>query len=317
VQRVSILLVMLGACYSDLADDDGGDPNCPATETCSNTINHLDFIGETIANDPFASGPLTTAVGGTQDIRVEYELDGQKPVPLDVAFTADDNGGPSVVVDNTVGATVTVRGIAAGANFLRILDARDGTLFGRDVLVAAEIDSIALLSADFEVPPSGEALAFASGDRRVGVALSAASGNRLVDTSMLLAMDGASRVEWDTALLAGATAGTHTLVVTAGDRSPSTLDVVIVDSADAIEAIDLPATIPAGALALLCFAARNAGRFVAGFSDWSVLTDNGEINASLSPNCFMLQGTAAGPVNLTVHAGGMTMPFTLTAEKQP
>jgi len=134
---------------------------------------------------------------------------------------------------------------------------------------------------------------------------------------MMLEMDGASRAEWDTVWLAGAMAGTHPLVVTAGDHSPTTLEVVIVDGADAIDAIDPPVTVLVGALSELCFAPRNAGQFIAGFADWSVTTDNGEIEPTPQSNCFMLQGAAvAGPVNVSVHAGGMTVPFMFTATAQ-
>jgi|GEM_PF-1763266 len=314
MQRVSILLVILAACDGgDRFNDDG---TCPVGETCSPAVTGLEFVGESPTDLVFTFDLLPTAVNGTQDITLEY----RKPqigmtVPLDLPYTTDDNGGPGVVVDSVNGPTVTVHGIAPNANYLRILDP-DGTLYDRKVMVAAEIDSIALVSSDLELPPAGETVVFASGDARIVVALKAASGDRLVDSSMTLAMDGASRIEWDTVLLAGATAGTRSIVVTAGDRSPATLDVIFVDGADAIDAIDPPATVPVGSLSLICFAARNAGRFVTGFSDWAITTDNGKADDALITNCVALTPAVAGPVHLTVHAGGMTVPFTMTATAQ-
>ncbi len=92
------------------------------------------------------SGPSPTAIGGTQDIALQYDPTTGHFVPLDLPYTADDDGGIGVAIDHTAGSVVSVRGVASRTNYLRIIDATTGELFDRKELTGAAIDSLSLVA---------------------------------------------------------------------------------------------------------------------------------------------------------------------------
>ena len=171
---------------------------CPSDETCSEkTPNGLHFIGNAMTDDVVLGGPAPTAIGGTQDVALQYDRGDGILIALDLAYDTDDDGGAGVTVDHTSGSVVTVRGAGSHTNYLRILDATEGTLFDRKLLAGAELTSIALVPADYETVPDNTLLAWAPGSPTIAIALYDQALERLVDTSMQVTLDGSTRLAWD------------------------------------------------------------------------------------------------------------------------
>ncbi|NVB78034.1 MAG: hypothetical protein HOV81_06530 [Kofleriaceae bacterium] len=306
-------------CYGGERRNTG---ECPAGETCSDlTPGGLDFVGNHLVDDILLSGPRATAIGGTQQVALEYDRGDGIDVALDMPFTADDDGGNGIRVDSTSGSQVTIRGAGSRSNYLRILD-EDGLLMDRKELTGAALESIELVTTDFESVPAGAQLAFAAGPRKVGVALygdvqhsGGPTPERLVDTSMVLALQGAERTAWDT-LEVNAQVGTYPLAVTAGDKPTATLDFIVVDHADALAAISPMTTVPPSntGSTSLCFQATTSGRYIAGLS-WSFLVDGETIthgNDALTRNCISVSTQkTSGTVSVQANAGGQSTTLTL------
>jgi hypothetical protein len=310
-------LVLVPACFGGERHDTGA---CPAGETCSNlTPQGLEFVGATFADYALIVGPSPTAIGGTQDIAIAYGRDGLGAyVPLDLAYTADDDGGTGVALAHQAGAIVTMRGVASRTNYLRITDASTGELFDRHSLTGAAISRVAIVAATTELVPEGVAIAFATGTVKVGVALygevQASTGpqeERLIDQGMALELPGSTQPAWDSLQLASASTGTYTLGVTAGDRPTANLAVIVVDHLDQIA--KAPATVttiaPMGS-AIVCFDAVSGGRYVAGL-DWHYLVDNVDRTQDAHGNCISV-GTHQTSGTVTVVASAMGQSATLT-----
>lgn len=298
------LLLVIPACVGGDRSDSG---QCPAGETCSpETPSGLQFIGSSLLGAFVVGGPLATAIGGTQEIELDIEAAIGVYVPLNLAYTVDDDGGAGVRFDHQNGNIVTVRGAGSSSNYLRILDATTGDLFDRKMLTGSQITTIALVPATLDEIPSAMPIAFAAGQADVGVELLDSTGARLVDTSMVATLDGATQRAWDTLELANASAGDFALSVTAGDASTAQLTVSVVDGADAMTEIDPASTIAPGDD--ICFAATNAGRFVAGLA-WS-FTINGVPTAGTA-NCVS-GDQPSGSMTVTASAGGQTATVEMT-----
>lgn len=297
---------------------------CPAGEDCSSSTPHgLHFRGAGLADDQLGiqAGPLPVAIGGTQDIALDYDPGDGVLRPLDLAYDADDDGGLGVTIDHVAGPVVTVRGKASRSNDLRITDQVDGGLFDRYALTGAALDRIALVTIGWESVPDDASVVWAAGNVTAGIALYGdvqASGGpvseRLVDTSMQVDLAGAIQPRWDEVRLAGATAGHHALMVTAGDKPPAPLDIEVVDGASSIVFQGTsPATIARGSSALVCFSALSSGRFVSGLA-WTFRIDGA---APISHgvgyvlgNCIDIdapRGGAASTITVMASAGGATM----------
>nr|MBA3541609.1 hypothetical protein [Deltaproteobacteria bacterium] len=161
---------------------------------------------------------------------------------------------------------------------------------------------------------------FATGLQTIGVTLlgdvqvgSSPERVRLVDTAMQLALPGAVRRTWDTLELE-ATVGTYALAVTAGDRPAATIDLTVVDHADAIT-VNAYDAVEVNRSTLICFSAHNAARYVAGLA-WSFGTDNGEVDdtGGLFPNCATFRPDTLGPATLIASAGGQQVTVSLTVQ---
>ena len=320
--------ILLAACTGGERAETG---QCPAGETCSAaTPNGLQFLGVDLAGIWTFETPEPTAVGGTQDIALEYQPAGSRDfVPLDLPYTADDDGGAGIAVDHQSGPTVTIRGVRSLSNYLRILDASDGSLLDRKELTGSALDAITLVPVDPMVAlqvPANMQPAWAPGDRTIGVALwgqvQTSSGpveERIVDQSMQLALTGADRAAWDQLHLAAAVAGTYPITVTAGDHPATTIDLIVADHADSIAQVDVPASIPPGGSAEACFAAVVQGHAIVGLP-WTYVVDGVTMTTHGDP-CFMVQTSKTScSVSVEVSAGGQTTTATLavaTARTQP
>lgn len=315
---ISLLPVSLVACYGGERRHTG---NCPAGEVCSElTPRGLDFIGNQLVGELLLSGPRPTAVGGTQTIALEYDRGDGVDIPLDLPFTADDDGGRGIRVHSVSGSQVTVLGVDSRSNYLRILD-EDGLLMDRKELTGAALERIELVTADFENVPDNRPLAFASGPRTFGIALygdvqtsSGRRSERIVDTQMEVSLAGVERVEWDTFEL-DAKLGTHTMTVTAGDKPPATLDFVVADLADSLAVLEpAPTTISPGSSTTVCFEAVVAGRYIAGLS-WTFVVDGVTTvqgDETLMRNCISVTTEkTSGTVSIQASAAGQTTSLTL------
>jgi len=305
-----VLAFVLPACFGGERATTG---QCPAGETCSDlTPRGLQFIGASLSDDANISGPAATAIGGTQDIALEYDPVVAIYQPLDLAYTADDDGGIGVRIDHTAGAVVSVRGMASRENYLRIMDEATGELFDRKELAAAAIDNFSVVPNSTEILPVGLDVAYAAGAVRVGVALYGAvqhdagpEEDRLVDQSMVLSLGGATQSGWDTLELPSATAGTYPLAVTAGNKPTANVDVVVVDHLDTLVSDSLNDTVLApNATTEVCFDGLAGGRYVAGLS-WH-FTVNAVAQPSLLGNCVSVTAGTTGPISVTAMADGVS-----------
>jgi hypothetical protein len=293
---------------------------CPAGETCSDlTPRGLQFIGTSIAGDLFQTAPRPTAIGGTQSIALEYDR-GDGVLALDLPFTADDDGGNGVRVDSVSGSHVIVRGSGSRSNYLRILD-EDGLLMDRKEVTGAALSRIELFTPDFENVPDDHQIAFAAGTRDIGVALygdvqypSGPRSERLIDTSMDLALAGATRKAWDL-LGAELTTGTHTLTVAAGDKPAASLDVVVVEEGEILAEIGMPTTIAPNGVQQVCFAALAGSRYVAGLTWTYVIDDEAPIvkgEGSWTRNCIdVTTQKTSGTVTVHAQTGNLSMSVSL------
>ncbi|MEP6862053.1 MAG: hypothetical protein ABJE66_15620 [Deltaproteobacteria bacterium] len=293
---------------------------CPAGETCSTlTPQGLEFVGATMSNDLGLSGPAPTAIGGSQDIELEYNRNGGALLALDLPFTADDDGGNGIKVDHVTGSVVTVRGVAVRSNYLRITDATTGELFDRKELTGASIDSMKLVANTFDTPPVDRELAWLAGNVQVGVALfgqvqeaGGPTDERIVDQNMQLSADHANQHAWDAVDMPTAAPGTYSLAVTAGDKPTANLDVVIVDHIDSL-VLDptSPSTVEPQGVAVVCFDGLATDRFVAGLT-WHFLV--GGVEKDGIGNCVTVGSSTATSGTLAVvgSADGMSATTSVT-----
>jgi hypothetical protein len=282
---------------------------CPAGETCSpETPDGLNFIGTDLGGAIELGGPSPTAIGGTQEIALDDE-----DVPLTFPYTVDDQGGAGVRFDHQNGNVVTVTGAGSFSNYLRILDASTSELFDRKLVTGAQLDHVALIPIGLETVPTGMAVVYAAGPVDIVVALfgqvqesAGPTDERIVDTSMIASLAGATQPAWDTFAFANASAGDYAMTLTAGNVAAQSLTVTIVDGADAIAQIDPSSTIAPGDD--ICFAATNAGRYVAGLQ-WSFTIDDAA--AAGVGNCVS-PDVEHGTVDVTATAGGQTATVSMT-----
>lgn len=293
---------------------------CPAGEICSDaTPRGLHFIGNDMADQVFGSafGPAATAIGGTQDIALEYDRGDGVRIALNLPYQADDDGGIGVEVVATSGSVVTMRGVGSRKNYLRIVEPGTQELYDRYELAGAAIESIRLIGTEFErLPTERPEIVWATGDQEIGVALTGEvqNGNsnnleRLIDTSMVLSLAGSERTGWDTVRLPSATVGIHTLSVEAGDKPALNLPVEIVAGADTIEVIgSATPTVTTNGSETVCFAAMSGTRYIYGLT-WQFNVDGDATTHDkndLTRNCISVSaGTrTSGTIQVAAAAGG-------------
>ena len=301
----SILLVP--ACYGGERAQTG---ECPAGEVCSpDTPNGLHFIGKNLADTVLLTGPAPTAIGGTQEVALQYDRGDGILIALDLPYSADDDGAIGVKVDHSSGSVVTIRGMGSRSNYLRIVDPDTNELYDRKELTGADLTTIELAPIVYESIPTDASVVWITGDVKLGVALyggvqtgSGPYAYRIVDTSMQVSAANTTRPSWDTLQMLGAQVGTYPISITAGNKPAANLDLIVVSSADALAAIDDGTHTLAPGQHELCFQASNAGRYVAGLDNWSFSVNGNTLADTTAPrNCAAFQTTAASGT-ITVHA---------------
>jgi len=313
------LSLPLVACYAGERRSTG---ECPAGETCSEvTPTGLDFVGNRLLDQLLISGPLPTAVGGTQQVALEYDRGDGVDVALDMPYSADDDGGIGIKVQGISGSQVTIVGMGSRTNYLRILDS-DGLLMDRKELTGAALKSMEIVADDYETIPANRDLAFNIGKREIGIALfgdvqhsSGPASERLVDTSMELDLAGSARKAWDTLEINHAT-GTYPLVVTAGDKPAATIDLVIAATADSLAVQPYETTtISPNQSESICFEALTGTRYLAGLT-WTFNVDGKTTtqgDGAFNRNCISASTTkTSGTVVVQASAGGQSATVNLT-----
>lgn len=315
---LSLLAVPLVACNTAGERADTG--KCPAGEVCSNaTPRGLHFIGVTMADELLSgNGPAATAIGGTQEVALEYDRGDGVRVAMNLAYDADDDGGLGVGVVGHSGSVVTVKGARSRSNYLRIIDPATGELYDRYTVTGAALKQMRIVGTEFESLPSNRPdIVFATGDQEIGVALvgdvqenSGTTAERIVDTSMVLDLPGSIRTSWDSVRIANAVVGIYPLRVTAGDKPAAALPIEVVATADAISVIGAQPTVPANSHGTVCFQATHNSRYIYGLT-WTFHTNgmtrvNGK--SDILRNCISVssEGMASGSIPVTAAAGGQT-----------
>lgn len=310
-------LVTLGACTTAGERADSGE--CPAGEVCSPATPYgLHFIGNPMADEIFLSGPSATAIGGTQDIDLEYERANGLRYALDLPWMADDDGALGVRVLEQQGARVTVGGQRSRANYLRIVDPSTLELYDRYEIAGAAITDMHPIGTEAEVVPAGAELVWAPGDQKIGIGLfgevqtdNGPEIQRIVDSSMVLSLAGSQRTAWDELRLPNATVGVHPLTIEAGDVAPRTFDLEVVGNADQIAPIG-EAVLARNTTSTLCFQATNAGRYIYGLT-WQFSVDGQAVTHGKQDarrNCVAIEtgvGTTAVPVTVTAAGRSLSL----------
>jgi len=317
MKRLLASLLLVAACTGGERASTG---QCPTGETCSpKTPNGLHFIGNQLADDLNLVGPSPTAIGGTQDVALQYDRGDGILIALDLPYTADDMGGAGVKVESMSGSVVSVSGQGSFTNYLRILDATDNTLFDRKQLTGAALDTVELLPMNLERVPAHAQIAFAAGDFDIAIGLygqvqesGGPTEERIVDSTMTLDLPGATKTAWDTLHLAAAAPGTSTLTVTAGDKPALPIDVVVVSAADQVAPLDAPQSLMTNVAADVCFTATSGARTVVGLP-WNFTVDGvSEAHATFAPNCISVTTQkTSGTVSVVGAAGGQMATLTL------
>lgn len=219
-----------GGCgVGDRAEDDG---LCPAGEVCSDvTPLGLLFSGPGLT-DETDTYPATTAVGGTQPLELAEPVPGGDPIPLDANFGVQFSTAGVLTYEDQTRSSVTVRGVAPGVTFLRLTEPATNALLDRYLLVVETLDVIEPIATQPERIVADRPRAFLAGASPIGLALRAANGVRLVDTSLVASEAGVpvATLAWDELDLGDVPPGTKTIdVVAAGEAFA--VDITWVDSA--------------------------------------------------------------------------------------
>lgn len=306
--------------------------SCHQDETCSHaTPNGLVFLGTDITGQN-GGAPGPTAIGGTQRVTL---LDPSEsltaPVPFareystDTSLPSDGRWGTGVEVIDEAKSVVTVRGIADGSNYLRIVDP-DGDLYDRTILAAKAIHHYQVRPPyAYGGPDEKETVVWAVGAQEMSVGLWSApdpqlanTSDLLVDESLTLSIGGATQTRWDTIMVPAAPPG-HRQVLVTGDSGAAFLDVETVAAPDTIvnaRSNVYPLSIYGSDL--LCFVARHGSRYVAG-AKWSFTMDRGQVLTSETidtphSGCAYFAANRQGLVQIHATASGFTQTLTVSAQ---
>lgn len=321
--------LLLGAC-GDLSPGYHS-YSCYPGETCSrDTPDGLVFRGTDITGQ-LGGMAGRTAVGGTQNVKVLDPTDDLTspvvfalPYTTDTSQPSDDRFAIGAEVIGHEGHVVTVRGIADGYNYLRLLSP-DGELYDRTILSANPVDHRQVRPPyEYGGPDDDETVVWVPGEHDVSVGLWTAPdpllanyADPLVDESMTLSLLGGTQTRWDTIRVPAAPVGHRALAVTAGSGSV-VLDVETVAAPDGIENAQgnyYPLSIYGSDR--LCFVARHGTRYVAG-ARWSFTMDDGQVLTTEDTDtprtgCAYFAASKQGTVHIHATASGFTQTLDVIA----
>lgn len=268
------------------------------------------------------TGPQTTAVSGTQTIRVHAS--NSNTDFFDVPFGAE--GTPPLQVEEIDSPSVIIRANGEGSGYLRIFDPGSLELFDRISITAASIQSIRVVpvSAPWFDPEAAEKMDWAllaDSHLEMGVVLRS-SDKRLVDESMTFDVGGSATSEtsipsWDKRSIFVGAAGSVEIFVQTGSGDSYSDSMPIVGTLDDIEIVsnifspDTSSSIPVGTERVYCFRGLAGNRAVGGLS-WSVSVEGSITAKPVDMSCFGVKASAPGIATLIVSAGGFKKDFSLT-----
>ncbi len=305
VLLASALFPFAGASSCDAGDRaiTGG---CPEGEVCDPiTEDGLHFKGATFGEALFDFGDVKTlAVGGRQDVTVFDVDDEGRHVALELPFTPDYDG-TAIAIENQRDNVVTLRGVAGGDGFLRIVSADSGELFDRTPVaalpvVAAEVSPT--LTVALDVNGGGQSSNLFTAGAVGYIALDASNGGSLVDEDATIAGPGITQTDWDRFTVGDLAPGTHQLTVAAGDTTRTVN--IRVARADEVRLIlgDDPDVPPEGeGSSFICFGARSAGRAI--HAAWRFAVDFGKVERTEFEGCVLVSAGSKDAVTVRAYAG--------------
>lgn len=275
----------------------------------------LDFIGVQPVLGGYPNGAFSDiynhiAVGGTHDVELRYagtETLFDQPV---VAMPLD----PSLSVVALQDAQLRLSANSStGGTLVRFADpvsmlGYDRYRYGASPLHRAEpVAAEELVTHPDWLSQSAPAFAFAPGARTIGIAFLSQhfEPHRLVDTSAVLELDGATQTRWDTLDHPDLAIGMHTVTATVGSSAPIEIEIEVTDQAASLIPLFTWDTIA-------CFGAYTAdGKFIAGLP--YTFEIDGEIvdpNSGLGRNCIFNPSPMGGRFTVTASAGGQAITVT-------
>ena len=217
--------------------------------------------------------------GGTDDIQLQIG-NGESFLATYTTMTT-----PPLVVEST-DRNVVHLSESVGTGELQIINPTDNLFYDTYRYASSSLATTTPLS-EFEIVTSPDwfslgASAFAFWTRNLDVVLAyqGPNGNRLVDTSLVLASDQATQERWDQLSFTNATAGVHVVHLTTGGGATATAQIRVVDQADFLAALVNQA-------GFVCLGAFSQGAFISHapisftVNGVAATTDTG-----LGPNCI-------------------------------
>jgi hypothetical protein len=243
--------------------------------------------------------------GGADDIAIS-DANAGTAAPFALPFTASSDD-PVLVVEGTTGAVIHLRE-TAGLGHLRIVDPSTGELFDRYAYASAPLARTAM------VPPVigeqdqineamyAQGVAFWHGSTTAGVAMLSPYNNRLIDSEMVVTLEGATQTAWDTLALPNLAAGHYAVSAATSAGITRTLDLAIVDHVDSVAVLYADDNVA-------CFAATTNGAFVVNvpwtFEIAGQVVEQDAFSHWRGESC-LINPTNAHPFTITAHAGGVS-----------
>jgi hypothetical protein len=287
--------------------------DCPGSSLCSPSgpPAGLAFAGAEPLSGQWPNPAFVTThnhilSGGTDEIQLQVANSNGE---LFLAPFTTTTWAPLVVeaTDNGVVHLTETEGLAE----LDIVNPSDGLLYDTYNYASSPLATTTPLS-EYELITStdwftdeADSFAFWPGTFDVVLAYQGPNGNRLVDTSLALAADGATQKRWDELTITNAAAGVHAVAITTGGGATATAQIRVVDRADTL-------AILVNEGGFTCVGAYSQAAFIShapiAFAvDGTVATNN----SGLGPNCIdaaagtTVVATVAGATPLTYTAGAM------------
>lgn len=317
--EAALVVVMAAACTEPEPEPEPDlGLGCPSGEVCSPKTPYGIYLSSPRMFDTaIGASPRLWPVarGGTQLLSVDYMTRGGELRPMDLPYIVDV--AEAIAVETVFSSSMAVRGVGVGAVTMRLVDERDGKVYGRQVVESVEIDRIELVVNRPAVAPPEAPFVFAVGAQWLGVRLFAAPRigappERIVDESMRLELAGGVQGAWDALGVTVTAPAVHELSVHAGGEV-RTFELPFVDEADAVEIMDAAPEYfgNVGATDVMCFYAASAGRVVAGVQ-WSFALDAGEVRNLADTGCVEYTPSATGTRRLTATSLGASREIAIT-----
>jgi len=242
--------------------------------------------------------------GATDDIELA-DPDATTTAPFLLPFDAASDD-PVLEILGSDRSNVHLRE-ATGVAHLRIVDPSTGELYDRYAYAASPLASAAVIANAGQVTSVNAAMwaqgvALWKGSDTAGIAMLDASANRLIDSTMVVSLAGATQTAWDTLKLPSLAAGHYAIAVATSSGLARTVDLEIVDRVDSIAVIQVDDD-------LACFAATTNGAFVANvpwtFEIAGQVVQQDAFSHWMGQTC-LINPTHAHPFTVTAHAGGLS-----------